>query len=73
METLLGFFRGSSGVPEGDMRRSIKFTAANRTTLQFIRFVTCVFLGRGGGGGGSSGNERCQLGRASSGRFLRLR
>lgn len=29
-----GIFRGSSGVPQGDILRSIKFTAANRTSLQ---------------------------------------
>ncbi|CAM9975335.1 unnamed protein product [Pylaiella littoralis] len=33
MNFLAGFFRGS-GVPQGDMMRSVKFTAANRTSLQ---------------------------------------
>eukprot|EP00903_Cladosiphon_okamuranus_P012881 g12029.t1 len=31
---LAGFFRGSGGVPQGDIIRSVKFKAANRTSLQ---------------------------------------
>lgn len=49
MSFLAGFFRGS-GVPQGDMMRSVKFTAANRTSLQTsmmaLRFVTwCIVCG----------------------------
>lgn len=31
---LAGFFRGGGGVPQGDIMRSVKFKAANRTSLQ---------------------------------------
>lgn len=44
MDGFLGFFRPGGGVPEGDMLRSIKFTAATRTSLQFLRYESCLYV-----------------------------